>query len=84
MMRYVIRPVASLQELAQVFDVVGAQLPQRLTCHDRRLVGLARRFPTDRSLMLVADGQGGIVGGALAFRSDPASPDGGVTCGSLA
>jgi hypothetical protein len=84
MMRYVIRPVASLQELAQVFDVVGAQLPQRLTRHDRRLVGLARRFPTDRSLMLVADGQGGIVGGALAFRSDPASPDGGVTCGSLA
>ena len=30
-MRYVIRPVASLQELAQVFELAGAQLPQRLT-----------------------------------------------------
>jgi GNAT superfamily N-acetyltransferase len=78
-MRYVIRPVASLQELAQVFDLVGAQLPQRLTRHDRRLVELARRFPADRSLMLVAEGQGGIVGGALAFRTDPASPACGVT-----
>jgi hypothetical protein len=56
-MRYVIRPVASLQELAQVFDLVGAQLPQRLTRQDRRFAELARRFPADRSLMRVAQDQ---------------------------
>src|SRR6266511_2345455 len=78
MMRYVIRPVASLQELAQVFELAGAQLPQRLTRHDRRLAELARRFPADRTLMLVAEDQGGIVG-ALAFRSDPAAAACGVT-----
>src|SRR6266498_5868143 len=78
-MRYVIRPVASLQELTQVFDLVGAQLPQPLTRRDRRFAELARRFPTDRSLMLVAEDQGRIVGGALAFRTDPAPVAGGVT-----
>ncbi len=72
-MRDVIRPVASLQELARVFDVAGAQLPQPLTRHDRRLAELARRFPADRPLMLLAEDQGRIVGGALAFRTDPAS-----------
>src|SRR6266545_7454718 len=79
MMRYVIRPVASLQELAQVFELAGAQLPQPLTRWDRRLAELARRFPADRSLMLVAEDQARIVGGALAFRTDPASPACGVT-----
>ncbi len=74
-----IRPVASLQELARVFDLVGAQFPQPLTRHDRRLAELARRFPADRPLMLLAEDQGRIVGGALAFRTDPASPAGGVT-----
>jgi GNAT superfamily N-acetyltransferase len=78
-MRYVIRPVASLQKLAQVFDLAGAQLPQRLTRHDRCFAELARRFPTDRSLMLAAEDQGRIIGGALAFRTDPASPACGVT-----
>jgi GNAT superfamily N-acetyltransferase len=78
-MRDVIRPVASLQELAQVFDLAGTQLPQPLTRHDRRLAELARRFPADRPLMLLAEDQGRIVGGALAFRTDPSSPAGGVT-----
>jgi GNAT superfamily N-acetyltransferase len=78
-MRYVIRPVASLQELARVFDLVGAQLPQRLTHRDWRFAELARRFPADRSLMVVAEDQGRIVGGALAFRTDPASLACGVT-----
>lgn len=64
-----IRPVASLQELAQVFDLAGAQLPQPLTRHDRRLAELARRFPADRTLMLIA----------LAFRTDPAAAACGVT-----
>src|SRR6266540_3194584 len=65
MMRYVIRPVASLQELAQVFELAGAQLPQRLTRHDRRLAELARRFPADRTLMLVAEHDGERAGFAL-------------------
>jgi GNAT superfamily N-acetyltransferase len=78
-MRYAIRPVASLQELTQVFDLVGAQLPRRLTRRDRRFTDLARHFPADRSLMLVAEDQGRIAGAALAFRTDPASPACGVT-----
>src|SRR6266536_1665393 len=43
------------------------------------LAELARRFPADRPLMLVAEDQGRIVGGALAFRTDPAPAAGGVT-----
>jgi GNAT superfamily N-acetyltransferase len=74
-MRYVIRPVASLQELARVFDLAGAQLPQPLMRRDRR----SSTFPADCSLMVVAEDQGRIVGGALAFRTDPASLACGVT-----
>jgi hypothetical protein len=79
-MRYVIRPVASLQELTQVFDLVGAQLPRRLTRRDRRFTDLARHFPADRSLMLVAEDQGRIAGAGLpdrpcraGLRRDPAA-----------
>jgi GNAT superfamily N-acetyltransferase len=43
------------------------------------LAELARRFPADRPLMLLAEDQGRIVGGALAFRTHPASPASGVT-----
>lgn len=78
-MRYLIRPVASLQELAQAFDLLGAQLPQPITHHDRRFAELARRFPADRTLMLVVEDQDRIVGGALAFRTGPAAPACGVT-----
>jgi GNAT superfamily N-acetyltransferase len=79
-MRPVVRPVASLQELAEAFDLIAAQLPRRLTHHDRRFADLACRFPADRALMLVAEDRGRIVGGALAFRTDPAAPAGsGVT-----
>jgi hypothetical protein len=46
-----------------------------LTRQDRRLAELARRFPTDRPLVLLAqEDQGRIVGGALAFRTDYSSP----------
>ena len=65
---YVLRPVASLDELARTLDVIGAQMIPRLTRHDRRFGELARRFPDDRPLMLVAEDQGRIVGGALGFR----------------
>lgn len=67
----VIRPAASLEELAEAFDVIGAQLPQRLTHEDRRFADLVCRFPEDRSLMLVVEDRGRIIGGALAFRRNP-------------
>ena len=65
-----VRPIASLDELADVFDAIGAQLPRQLTHSDRRFADLARRFPEDRLLMLVAERDGCILGGALAFRRD--------------
>src|SRR5579859_721431 len=67
-MRRVVRPIASLDELAEAFDVIGAQLQQRLTHEDRRFAELVARFPEDRSLMLVVEESGRLVGGALAFR----------------
>ena len=67
----IVRPVASLDELAEVFDIIGAHLPQHLTHQDRRFADLVARFPEDRSLMLVVEDRGRLVGGALAFRRDP-------------
>jgi len=64
----VIRPVQSLDELSELFDLVGAQLPTRLTRVDHRLAELAQHFPDDQPLMLVATIEGKPVGGALAFR----------------
>jgi hypothetical protein len=69
-MSVLIRPVASLDELARAFDAIGAQLPQRLTSADRRFSDLARRFSEDRSLMLIATEGDRVLGGALAFRRD--------------
>lgn len=66
-----IRPAASLEELAEAFDVIGTQLPQRLTHEDRRFADLVARFREDRSLMLVVEDRGRLVGGALAFRRNP-------------
>jgi GNAT superfamily N-acetyltransferase len=62
-----IRPVQSLDE-CELFDLVGAQLPTRLTRVDRRFAELAEHFPEDKPLMLVATIGGKAVGGALAFR----------------
>lgn len=69
-MEYVVRPVRSPAELAAAFDLLGAQLPVRLSHRDRHFADLARRFAEDRSLMLVAESGGTIVGGALAFRGE--------------
>ena len=66
--RYVLRPVTSLLELTEAFDLIAAQMTPRVTHTDRRFHDLARRFPEDRTLMLVAEDSGRIVGGALAFR----------------
>jgi GNAT superfamily N-acetyltransferase len=69
-MSHVIRPVGTLTELTEVFDFLGAQFPQRFTHEDGRFADLARRFPDDRTLMLVAEDEGRIIGGALAFRKN--------------
>jgi GNAT superfamily N-acetyltransferase len=73
-----IRTVESVAELAEAFDVIGAQVSPRLTHRDRRFAELARRFPEDRALILIAEGDGRIVGGALAFRRE-SPPASGVT-----
>ena len=66
--RYVVREVATLAELATVFDVIAGQLNPSVTHDDRRFHDLARRFPEDRALMLVVQEKSRIVGGALSFR----------------
>jgi GNAT superfamily N-acetyltransferase len=66
--RYVLRPVTSLLEVTEAFDLIAAQITPPVTHADRRFRELARRFPEDRALMLVSEDQGRIVGGALAFR----------------
>jgi GNAT superfamily N-acetyltransferase len=63
-----IRPVASPDELAEAFDVAGAQLAPPLTHADRRCRELVDRFAEDQPLMLVAAQEGRIVGAALGFR----------------
>lgn len=67
-MSYQIRGVESPSELIAAFDLLGAQLPTPLTHRDRQFSDLDRRFVEDRSLMLVVEYEGAIVGGALAFR----------------
>lgn len=66
---FVIRAVASIEELALVFDLVFAQMSGGITHEDRRYHDLARRFESDRSLMLVVEDRGRIVGGALMFNT---------------
>lgn len=67
-MSTLIRPVESAQELATAFDVAGRQISPPFDHLDRRFADLARRYPEDRPIMLVADVAGAVVGGALAFR----------------
>jgi predicted N-acetyltransferase YhbS len=65
-----IRTVRTPADLATVFDILGAQITPPRTHEDRSYCDLARAFPRDRTLMLVAvDDEGEIVGGALAFRA---------------
>jgi hypothetical protein len=64
-----IRPVATFTELAEAWDLIGAQFEPRLTRADRRFADLAGRFEHDRPLMRVAAHAGRLVGGALAFRT---------------
>jgi GNAT superfamily N-acetyltransferase len=54
-MGYVIRPVQSAEELAEVFDVMGAQFSPARTRAHRSFTELARLFPERRTLMLLAE-----------------------------
>lgn len=65
-MGYVIRPVDSVSELAEVFDVMGAQFQPPRTRADRGFVELARLLPERRALMLLAEDEddGRVAGGA--------------------
>jgi predicted N-acetyltransferase YhbS len=63
----VIRPVSSPRELARVFELIGARRAPALE-QDRYFLQVARRFPDDRPLMLVAELDGQIIGAGFAFR----------------
>jgi GNAT superfamily N-acetyltransferase len=65
----VIRPVASPRELARAFELIGARRAPALE-QDRYFLQLARRFPGDRPLMLVAELDGQLIGAGFAFRKD--------------
>jgi GNAT superfamily N-acetyltransferase len=79
-MTYVIRSVESPQELVEAFDLMGAQFTPPLTHDDRRFSDLARRYSEDRSMMLLVEHEGRVIGGALAFRRGQESgPDSDVT-----
>ena len=64
-----VRPIASLAELARLVSVITAQFPPRRGTPSHGTDVLRRRFAEDRSLMLVAERDGVIVGGALALRA---------------
>jgi GNAT superfamily N-acetyltransferase len=65
----VIRPVASPRELARAFELIGARRAPALG-QDRYFLQLARRFPDDRPLVLVAELDGQLIGAGFAFRTD--------------
>jgi GNAT superfamily N-acetyltransferase len=65
----VIRSVASPRELARAFELTGARRAPALE-QDRYFLQLARRFPGDRPLMLVAELDGQLAGAGFAFRKD--------------
>jgi predicted N-acetyltransferase YhbS len=66
---YTIRQVASVEELAEAFNLLGAQFTPPITSEDREYVDLLEHYPQDRRLMLVAEKEGRIVGGVLGFGS---------------
>jgi predicted N-acetyltransferase YhbS len=77
-----IRPVTSPQELARAFELIGARRATTLE-QDRYFLQVARRFPDDRPLMLVAELDGQIIGAGFAFRRC-SQPGGAVTLRNVA
>jgi predicted N-acetyltransferase YhbS len=67
--RFTIRRVASIRELEEAFDLLGAQFTPPFTSRDRTFDDLLRHYPEDRPLMLVAEQEGQVVGGVMGFCS---------------
>ncbi|MDQ3642307.1 MAG: GNAT family N-acetyltransferase [Actinomycetota bacterium] len=65
-----VRPVEAREELGRVFDLLGAEVAERIDTRDFRFGDLDAHFPDDQPLMLVAVAESRPVGGALAFRND--------------
>lgn len=65
---FLIRRVASIEDLNTVFSVVGEQLKPPIAPPDRRLDHLIEGFEGNRHLMLVAEREGHIVGGVLGVQ----------------
>jgi predicted N-acetyltransferase YhbS len=63
----VVRPAASPGELARAFELIGARRAPALE-QDRYFLQVARRFPEDQPLMLVAELDGQVIGAGFAFR----------------
>ena len=68
----VIHPVTSPRELARAFALTGARRAPALE-QDRYFLQLARRFPADGPMMLVAELHGEAIGAGFAFRKGPDS-----------
>jgi predicted N-acetyltransferase YhbS len=66
---YVIRRVGSIEDLKRAFEVLGAQFTPPIAAEDRVFQDLVDHYPQDRRLMLVAEQDGQIAGGALGFGS---------------
>ena len=66
---YIIRQVASVKELHEVFVILGAQFAPPIPRTDRVFADLVNHYPQDRRLMLVAEKDGQIVGGVLGFEN---------------
>ncbi len=66
-----IREIRDRAELADAFDVVGAQFAPPITVEDKLRFGdLDAHFPADQPLMVLACSDKGVVGGAMAFRNE--------------
>jgi GNAT superfamily N-acetyltransferase len=65
-----VRPVEDRDELRRLFDVLGAEVAERIDSRDFRSDDLDTHFPDDRRLMPAAIAEDDPVGGALAFRND--------------
>jgi predicted N-acetyltransferase YhbS len=64
---FIMRVVASLDELKFVYDILGAQFTPTLTHNGWTFEDLANHYPEDRQLMLVIEKEGNVIGGALGF-----------------
>jgi GNAT superfamily N-acetyltransferase len=63
-----VRPVGSVEELIRTEQVIAAQFPPRRSAPSHGLEVLEGRLDADRGLMLLAETDGQILGGALALR----------------